>query len=176
MLYYVKENLTILRKYKGVHAPGINYTSMYPSTFPLLYQIQRICSNLHTVRVYDCSWPFGSVVCILGLWSDSSDLHASADVADQCLGYVTTFCWRILATHPTFLSLLAENSPHPPILQCTPVYVLANYAAWRPQRTIENAKWFSKKHTQYWTVSLPSRLHLTWEQLGWRPFQSVLAL
>ena len=47
---------------------------------------------------------------LLGLWSDSFDLHASADVADECLNCVEKFCWRILATHPTFLPTLTGNS------------------------------------------------------------------
>ena len=84
--------------------------------------------------------------CLLGLWLVSSDTHASANVADQCLGCVAKFCWRILATHPTFLSLLDEKSPQPTSLQYTPAFALANYAARCPQRMIENAKLFCKKH------------------------------
>ena len=59
----------------------------------------------------DCPSPFGSTVCLPGLWSDPSDLHASADVADQCLSCIAKCCWHILATHPRVLPLLAENNP-----------------------------------------------------------------
>ena len=86
------------------------------------------------------SWPFGSTVCLLRLWLDSSDLHISADVSDQCFGCGAKFCWRIIATHPAFLPLLAENSPQPTILEYAQVFAFANYAPWWPQRTIENVK------------------------------------
>ena len=50
----------------------------------------------------DCPWPFESAVRLLGPWSDSSNFQAFTDVADQCLGCITKFCWRILATqHPS---------------------------------------------------------------------------
>ena len=100
-------------------------------------------------RWNDCACPFGSTVGIFGLWADSSELHASPSVADQCLGCFAKFCCRILATHPTFLPLLAKNVSKPTLLQYTTVFALATYAASWPQRMIENAKWFLKKHTQY---------------------------
>ena len=48
-----------------------------------------------------------------------------------------------------------------------------NYMARCPQRMVENAKWFCKKHTQYQTVNLLGRLHPKQQQLGWLPSQSV---
>ena len=51
------------------------------------------------------------------------------------------------------------------------VFVVANYAAWYPQRMIENAKWLSKKHMHHWTVNLLGRQK--WQQLS---FQSVPTL
>ena len=100
-----------------------------------------------------------------------------ADVADQCLGFVAKFCWRILTTHLYVSPFLpAENRYRPTILQYSPVFTLVNYAAWFPRRMIENARGFSKKHTQHWTVNLQGRLHLKWQQLGWLSFQSVQTL
>ena len=42
-------------------------------------------------RWNDCLWLLGSTVCLLGLWSDSSDAHTSADIAGQCLGCIAKF-------------------------------------------------------------------------------------
>ena len=69
------------------------------------------------------------------------------------------------------LCIFAEDSLQPTILQYTPVFVVANYAAWCPQRMIENAKWLSKKHMDHWTVNLRGRQK--WQQLS---FQSVPTL
>ena len=126
-------------------------------------------------RCNDCPWPFRPNVCLLVLWLDSSDIHTSADVADQCFACVPKFCWCILAAHlyRKFLPLITENSPQQTILQYAPVFALANYAARWPQRMIENAKWFSQKYTHYWTVNLLDRLYPKWQQLGWLPVQSV---
>ena len=108
------------------------------------------------------------------LWLDFCDLRASADVADQCLGCVAKFSWCILVTHPTFLPLPIENSPQTTTWKDTTVFALTNYVAWCPKN--EKVKWFSKKHTYYWTVNLLGRLHPKWQQLGWLPFQSVPTL
>ena len=68
---------------------------------------------------------------------------------------------------------------HPCLCWCdrpvlaAPVSVFANYAAWCPQIMIRNAKSFSKKHMQYWTVKLLGTLYSKSQQLGWLPFQSV---
>ena len=121
-------------------------------------------------RWKDYPWPFGSDVCLFELWSYSPDLHATADVADQCVGCVAKFCWRILTTHPTFLPLLAENIPQPTILRYASVFALENYAAWCPQRIIVSAQLVSKKHTHYWIVNLLDRFHPKWQQLGWLTF------
>ena len=87
------------------------------------------------------------------------------DVTDQCLGCVAKFCWCILTTHLTFLPLLDVNIPQPAILHYAPVFAVANFAAWCPKGMIENAKWFSKKRTQCWTVNLLGKLHPKWQQL-----------
>ena len=47
-------------------------------------------------RWKDCPWPFGSAVCLLGLWLNSSNLHAPADVTELCLGSIPKYFWRIL--------------------------------------------------------------------------------
>ena len=117
--------------------------------------------------------------CSVGGWGfhPVRTVHSSDhNMADQCLGCVAKFCWCILATYLTFLPLLAENSPHPTILQYAAVFVLINYTAWCHQRIIENAKLHNNKHTQYLTGDLLGRLHIKWQQLVWLPFQSVLTL
>ena len=83
-----------------------------------------------------------------------------------CLSYAVKVCWRILATHPTFLPQLSDNSPQPTILQYTPVSALANYVAWLSLRMIKNTKWFIKKHMPNDTFTL----------LGWLPLQAVPTL
>ena len=162
---------------------GADRTQLGPMLIPWNL-LSGICSELTTSpenggsslraneepRWNDCPWPFGSNVCLLELWSYSSDLQATADVADQCVGCVAKFCWRILATHPTFLPLLAENIPQPTILRHASVFALENYAAWCPQRIIVSAQLVSKKHTYYWIVNLLDRFHPKWQQLGWLTF------
>ena len=93
-------------------------------------------------RWTNCPWPFGSTVCCLGLWSTSMPHWCGLPVSRLH----HKFCKCILATHPTFLTLLSENSPQATILQYAPVFALANYMAWRLQRMIENSKWFIKRH------------------------------
>ena len=46
----------------------------------------------------DCQWPVALTICLLGLWSDSSDFQVSANAAEQCLSCIAKFCWRIHTT------------------------------------------------------------------------------
>ena len=108
-------------------------------------------------RLNNYPWPFGPTVCLLGLWSDYSGLHAPVNVADQSIGCIAKFCWCILATHP-----ITEISPQPKTLYYD-LYMLLQVNGMMPSNdVIENAKWFSKKHTLYWTVDLLDRLRPTW--------------
>ena len=86
------------------------------------------------------------------------------------------FCWCMHpCSTPIILRLLAEDNPQPIILQHAPIFALANYMAWCPEWMVQNTKCLSKKHTQYWTISL-GRHNPKWRQLGRLPFQSVPTL
>ena len=93
------------------------------------------------------------------------------------------WCWpmsrlgrKSLLTNPcntTFWPLLAKNSDH--------LTIHTNMGFWKshgmmPSKMIENAKWLSKKHMQYWIVSQLGRLRPKWQLLGWFPFHSVPVL
>ena len=100
-------------------------------------------------------------VCLLGVWSDSSYLHASADRDNQYLGRIA----KLLLTHPyNTTNILAKScwkSPQPTILQYVPVFALQ---IMRHDNLKENARWFSKKHTRYWTANLLGRVQPNWQQ------------
>ena len=76
---------------------------------------QRIISTRRRVakmkRNDDCPWTFGSIVCVVLLWSHSSDIHPSAD--GWCGRPVSRLRRKILLTHPyytpLFFTLPAEN-------------------------------------------------------------------
>ena len=54
-----------------------------PNWQPPPKSVDHLYTHRREPRWNDCFWPFGSTVCFLGLSSDSSELHASVDVADQ---------------------------------------------------------------------------------------------
>ena len=112
-------------------------------------------------------------VCLLGVWSDSSYLHASADRDNQYLGRIA----KLLLTHPyntpNILAKSCWKSPQPTILQYVPVFALQ---IMRHDNLKENARWFSKKHTRYWTANLLGRVQPNWQQLGWLPYQEAPTL
>ena len=75
--------------------------------------------------------------------SDLSDHLSSRAVVRLLWSPLLCWCKRIVGTHLTILSLLFENSLQLTILQYAPALAVANYAAWCPQRMMENANWFS---------------------------------
>ena len=69
---------------------------------PRLIGESSSCAD-ETPRSNDCAWPFESTVFLRGLWSESSNLHGSADSADQWLSHVANFfaeasLWHTLHT------------------------------------------------------------------------------
>ena len=95
--------------------------------------------------------------------------HAPPTFTRPLMSCVAKVCWRVLATYPTFCPFLAENN-HQRQSWNRHQYLPFKLRGMMPSKDDKNAKWFIKKHTQYWTVNLLDRLHSEWFQFEWLPF------
>ena len=93
--------------------------------------------HLHgQTRSRDEIWPFGLTECLLGLWSDSSHLQTSADVANQCLGFVAKFLWH--TQHSCHFSLRITLSPQSYNTHQSLLYQITRYDALKEWQKMQN--------------------------------------